>query len=412
MMKKVKGIVLESTIKNVILLTAAGEYRRLPARGRLYPLGTEVEVRPALLPVNHSVFAAAAAVLLFMAITLLWQTAIDRPSAYLALDINPSILLSLDKDTTVIEVETINDEGEALSKGLALKGLPADTALELILQEAGLRGYLSGGRENMVFLTLAAPPGYGLDEMLLQQSVSHQLLFLEVDSYLKVSTTTPEAAREARQKEISLNAVLLAEELAHRGLLPLAEDKDGQERDDTEAVVAVNVQKLLEQVLPQHVFTEKEFIAGGSAKTKEVSPGRPPDFTPPGQSKEPGPPHIPPGQDKEPGPPESSPGQVKEPGPPDFTPPGQSKEPGPPHIPPGQDKEPGPPESSPGQVKEPGPPDFIPPGQDKENGPTDSTPPGQDKKTTQPHNPPGQVKENGPFHFIPPGWNKILGPSH
>lgn len=281
-MKKVKGIVLESTKKKLILLTCEGEYRSLPARGKLYPPGAEVEIAPAMLPANLPVFAAAAAVLLVMAFTLLWHTAVTRPAAYLALDINPSILLLLDSDASVISTEALNNEGEILGKELELKGELAVTALELILQEAGSRGYLAGERDNMVLLALAAPSDYVLGDALLRQSASQQLLSLKVDSYLKISTTTPEAAQEAMQKEVSLNAVLLAEELAVKGLLPLQDKNDEDEQEKTAAAKAeINVQKLLEQVLPQHVFTEKEFVRG------DVS-GRPgPPVTPPGQDKKP-----------------------------------------------------------------------------------------------------------------------------
>ena len=307
-MKKVKGIVLESNNNNLILLTHEGEYRKLPSRGKHYPVGADVEVNSVQLPPNFYVFAAAAAILLVVTFTLLWQVNLTRPSAYLALDINPSILLLLDKDGLVMSAEALNNEGKEIDKTLELKDLQAETALEYIIQQAGLHGYLSEGRENIVLLTLASPQGYPLDETVLQQAAAKQLLSLEVDSYLKISTTTPTVAREARQNNVSLNALLLAEELAAKGLFPLKEGLNGKGEGGTEAGRSINVQKLLEQVLPQHVFTEKEFIPGDSSKKNTEKPGAP----------------MP------------SPGQVRESDPAGFTPPGQGKETGPPITPPGQ----------------------------------------------------------------------------
>ncbi|MEW5920286.1 MAG: hypothetical protein AB1796_04885 [Bacillota bacterium] len=299
-MKKVKGIVLESTDRDIILLTAEGEYRRLPARGRFYPAGAEAEIPLPLLPAKLPAFAAAAVILLVMALTLLWQFGPARPIAYLALDINPSLLLVLNKEAVVLDTEALNAEAALLDEKLKLKGLPAAAALELILKEARAQGYLATERENVVLLSLAAPPGYSISEEVLQQAAAQQLFILEVDAYLKTNTTTPEAAREARQKKVSLNALLLAEELAAMDLLPLA---DSEKRlTATEEHGIVTVRNLLEQVLPKKVFTEKEFIPGDKSRREEKNPG-PPEFIPPGKDKDPGlPGFTPPGRgtDKEP----------------------------------------------------------------------------------------------------------------
>lgn len=300
-MKKVKGIVLENTKRGIIVLTRKGEYRRLPANGRIYPLGAEVEIDISPQQARIPAFAVAAAVFLIIAFTLFWQFTVASPAAYLALDINPSLLLALDKEATVIEAEAMNAEGEILVGALELKGMHVVTALELILREARLRDYLAAGRENVVLLSLAAPPGYSISEDILQQSASRQLIDLEVDTYLKISSTTLQVARDAKQKNVSLNALLLAEELAARGLLPVEENAGGPAVE-----TGATVRDLLERVLPQKVFTEKEFIPGNRARAERAIPGpperpgdmpqdlpMPPALSPPAVEKEPGPPERP-----------------------------------------------------------------------------------------------------------------------
>lgn len=280
-MKKIKGLVLESNQHHVILLTDSGEYRRLRTRGRRYAIGAEVEISPLPLPAKLPVLAAAALVMLVMALTLLWQAWPAQPTAYLALDINPSLLLLLNRDAVVLGTEPLNAEAETLVQRLKLKGLPAAAAIDMILEEAQTLGYLSAARENMVFLSLAAPQGYVMNAAALQQAATGQLISLEVDAYLKINDTTPQKARKARQQNASLNALLLAEEAGAGQLLPPSAPGEGKGAAEEGAIT---VQKLMQRGLPAPVFTEKDFIPGNSAARGQAPAQGRPGFAPPPQT--------------------------------------------------------------------------------------------------------------------------------
>ncbi len=322
-MGKIKGLVLKSTPEKTTLLTDGGEYRCLPSRGRIYPVGAEVEMPLFLLSPQLPFLAAAALLLLAVAFTLLWQAA-PRPRAYLALDINPSILLLLDEEGAVLNAEPLNAEAEALDSRLELKGLPATAAIAMILKEARTQGYLSAEGENMIFLSLAAPPGYALNEVLLKETAAAQLFNLEVDAYLKTGSATLEAAQQARQKKISLNALLLAEELGNPEILSLLE-KGKRPTVPAEEKKGLVVRDLVEKIPPRKIFQEKEFIPGNPAAKKSNAPLPPPGFSPPGQDRNAGPPAFTPPdwENKEEPPALTPPGQKKGPGPPGFSPPGR-----------------------------------------------------------------------------------------
>lgn len=65
-----------------------------------------------------------------------------EPTAFVGLDINPSIELQVNRFDTVIAVEGMNEDGRAMAADLALAGLPFDEALEAIASSDGLAAYL------------------------------------------------------------------------------------------------------------------------------------------------------------------------------------------------------------------------------------------------------------------------------
>lgn len=264
-MGKVKGLVLESDERHVILLTREGEYLRLPARGRLYEPGSEGEFsRPS--PFRHArAFGLVAGLILLLLSTLLWH---NQPRAYLALDINPSLTLVLNSRARVVRAQGHNFQGTGLLESLDLRGFKAREALEAILEESLSRGHLSTEEKNMVFLSLAGSPGFRLEEQDLQAWISQALWDLQVDAYLWVARCSAEKGREALGREISLNAQLLGEQLqAEGGKAPDLPGPPGTIRD------------FIRTFNPDFTFSEEDFIPGKAGER-----GRPETPAPPGQT--------------------------------------------------------------------------------------------------------------------------------
>lgn len=76
-----------------------------------------------------------------------WRT----PVSYISIDINPSLELGLNRLDRVVEVTAYNPDGAAVADRLSLKNQPYQQAVETLLSDEGLQGYLSGDNDRFYF---------------------------------------------------------------------------------------------------------------------------------------------------------------------------------------------------------------------------------------------------------------------
>jgi hypothetical protein len=96
-------------------------------------------------------FAMGLALVLFVS-GLQW---VNTSASYIAVDINPSIILTTNPWDKVVEVEALNEDAETLLVDLVLIGLQADEAIELIIAEATEMGYIDLLAEGEVAMVTA-----------------------------------------------------------------------------------------------------------------------------------------------------------------------------------------------------------------------------------------------------------------
>ena len=266
--EKVKGLVMETSKDNMVLLTREGEYVKVSGKGHSCSPGMEIEVevptRKKLFPLLPAA-GMVAALLIFLVFSLV-QPAGATPEAYLALDINPSILFPLDKNARVTEAEGFNEEGERILARLELEEAGVLEALEAILEAAHEDNYLSKEKINHIILSLAASENFPLGEEELRDYLSKKLLDMELDAYLKINVAGIDKAKKAKEMNVPLNAFLLGEQMRERaeeGTLPFEESPP------------LPVREFLETVEPADIFQEEEFVPGEKGKEK-----RKPDVPP------------------------------------------------------------------------------------------------------------------------------------
>jgi hypothetical protein len=80
---------------------------------------------------------------------------VNVSASYIAVDINPSIILTTNPWDKVVEVEALNEDAETLLVDLVLIGLQADEAIELIIAEATEMGYIDLLAEGEVAMVTA-----------------------------------------------------------------------------------------------------------------------------------------------------------------------------------------------------------------------------------------------------------------
>ena len=218
-MKKVKGIVLESSKKWTALLTSDGEFIKI-ADNKGYLPGMEIEIEyPHIRKNNYfkTSIAVASIIVLFSAMLACYNFLM--PQAYVALDINPSLLLSLNRCAEVIKVEGVNEDGKIFINNLDLKKKNIDEAINMIIHQAYLDNYLSPEKENVIYISLSSPEHYSLDKDTLDVFACRDVTNLGLDAYLKVNTVERKKVFQAKEKNVSVNTLLVREELEVKGLL-------------------------------------------------------------------------------------------------------------------------------------------------------------------------------------------------
>ncbi len=188
-----KGLVLKCTDRYIILITEDGEYIKVPSRGKKYSPGTEVDLpayprRKAILPM-----AAACIAIALVIFAVVFQFAPVRAVAYVKLDINPSLLLSLDSKGYIIEVEDLNEDAEKImielnSNGVMLKGMYVNRAIDVLLDAAISLNYLSKEKKNSVLISLSAPQDYPVTKQNFYDAALDYINRLDMDVEFELKT--------------------------------------------------------------------------------------------------------------------------------------------------------------------------------------------------------------------------------
>lgn len=210
-MKHGKALVLKTYEDGLLVLTAGGEFRRLKQRPPLPLPGEEIDVTPA----RHARWlplALAAAV--FLAAVLPLGALALRPAAYIALDINPSIGLTIARSGTVKSGEALNADGARLLREVPVVGKAPAAAVEGLVRQAALDGYLADRPEDVVLLTrVDFQSGSAVPLPDLEAAARQALEETGREAFVAVEEAAPSELMEARSSNISLNKLRLVKKL-------------------------------------------------------------------------------------------------------------------------------------------------------------------------------------------------------
>ena len=110
--------------------------------------------------------AAACAACLLLTVVSLWLYL--TPAAYISVDVNPSVELTVNRFDRVISLKGLNDDGAALAEDLNVRFLEYTEALEQVLNSDTIADLLS--QEETVSITVAGDDEARTAEMLSQVS--------------------------------------------------------------------------------------------------------------------------------------------------------------------------------------------------------------------------------------------------
>lgn len=215
-----QGTVMKITDHCIVVLTEDGQFRNIPHRSIMPELGDQLEIelqeraRRAGIWYRSKLLVSVACVLIIIG-TVLLSSILTRASvtaAVVAIDINPSIELSVNKKGIVSKVDLINDDAEWLLSANDLMGKDIYTALEYVLQQAETQGYLNRTDKSDVWLSdvYLTEDAYWIDVDKLTQNYS-QYEFHHLDG-------DADKLKQAKEAQLSLNKYLVYEMMKNQGI--------------------------------------------------------------------------------------------------------------------------------------------------------------------------------------------------
>ncbi|WP_454862138.1 anti-sigma factor domain-containing protein [Peribacillus frigoritolerans] len=213
-----KGVILSVNKRFVTLLTPEGEFLKTKRQEREYEVGEEITFSPAKQKFTlafsniHSSFKKTAVLSIastFLILFSILPSYFSGPvSAYMTIDVNPSIELELDDDLEVLKLTGLNEDGKLVIGQLKdWKGKDIKAVTNRIVETTKQLGYLKGNKQIVVSTTLMEK-NKELDKNLKEEikEISEQDNVSKTK--MKVIQATKSDRKQAREQGISTGKYL------------------------------------------------------------------------------------------------------------------------------------------------------------------------------------------------------------
>ncbi|SES68459.1 Anti-sigma factor N-terminus [Oceanobacillus limi] len=235
-----KGIVMEQHRKYIIVMTEDGLFSKAhPIRN--CKVGEEVEYEPyketnRLLhplamknqPLSIRMVAIACIFALLIVPTFLVMNQ-DHTYAYVDIDINPSMELEIDREYRVVAINPLNEDASTLMEELDIKGKKVERAIEIVIQQAELRGLYNINKNVLVGINNVE----GNETSLLHMIDDHFSQDSDIDWKIVTMQIPSEIRNTAKESDQSMNQAL-AESIEEDRLLD--EMADSVSNDEQEII--------------------------------------------------------------------------------------------------------------------------------------------------------------------------------
>lgn len=217
------GTVMKITDKQMVVLCEDGKFRNLPLTSPIPALGERIPIPDKVVaarPLKRSfpisrLLAAAVWLVLFIGASLfvsrLYTSA--QPVAMVAVDINPSVELLVDKEGRVRQASLVNDDARLLLAGTELTNREFYDALNIIINKAIDQGYLDLNTDrNLIMISVV-----DLNKSFFK--VDPARLSAPAKSYdIEVFYVAKEQEIKARQAGLTVNKYLVYEKAQKAGI--------------------------------------------------------------------------------------------------------------------------------------------------------------------------------------------------
>jgi hypothetical protein len=276
-----KGIVMELTDKNIIVMREDGRFDKISRQKRACQIGEEILYADTRLKwtspsiAGRSATVAAVVFCLVVIASFAGKIGSSEVVAYVSLDINPSIEMGIDEKEQVLELRGLNNDGTELIAALNFKGKSLETVTASLLNKAEEKSLAKGEGDIVIASSVILEKSSVIDtqiaEKLRQQVTEHikQTHPDQVNAYQVESFAAPQEVREEANKSgvsmgkysVYLNAknngiAVTVDDMKKESIHQIVKD-NAKENQDNKTVVAViepnkvpskeSIKKLIEE---------------------------------------------------------------------------------------------------------------------------------------------------------------------
>lgn len=215
-----RGLVTKIKEEYCIILTGEGTYERIPVPAAGTKIGAEIAypnfiissaIKPLLL--------VASFLILFFGYTLFRQATLPKAMAYVSLDINPSLEMSVDRNLNVIDVKYFNSDAANLLMQENLQGKNLYDALTVVINKAIKQNYIKTNQVNLIISTVSSSDAdaNSVDQKAVQQVLEKSIKTDGFTGEVKTYSVTDEFRSTAEEKGLSPGKFLIYEQLVKTG---------------------------------------------------------------------------------------------------------------------------------------------------------------------------------------------------
>ncbi|QOY36855.1 anti-sigma-I factor RsgI family protein [Anaerobacillus isosaccharinicus] len=221
----VEGIVVKVTETTIVLLSSDGSFRNVGRPEKSVPLIGEqyihIEAKQPWLKFGSMVAVVFLAIFSYA----FFSFEQENYSYVVAMDINPSIELTLNEEMIVMKTTAYNEEGETLLSSIDVNGMTLTETLEKVISYSVDAGYLTYG-DGFLETSVISLKRNGSQIEEIEKSIQATITPLEID--VKVNQNNKATYDEAKNMDVSVNKLNYLKELEDEGVIESREIGKGK----------------------------------------------------------------------------------------------------------------------------------------------------------------------------------------
>lgn len=209
-----KGIVVELNENKAVILTDEGLFEEIS--NQCYEIGQRIIIKEKKYAVSKLTVGAAGLAAAFVLCTA-GVYAYYTPTDYVSLDVNPSVIYTVNRFERILDAEAANDDGSEILAELQLKNKSIEEAIKETLEQLLSDGYLGKDPDSGVVISTSNKK---MDEaerlaVSLEQEIRNFLKKKEgILPEVSAEVLKPEQVAEAKKLGVSAGKLNLVEKLA------------------------------------------------------------------------------------------------------------------------------------------------------------------------------------------------------